>query len=267
MLELMFTSAVPLILTALGGLISERAGVLNIALEACIGIGAFTTAVLIAMGVPLGGAIFATMMVGILAGALLGFVHLGLGANLFIAGLGINFLLPSISGLISQSLFAQRGVIRINTVNLSLFAWLLIPVGFLVWGIVMHSAYGRRLRAAGSGGNFLAERGISIQSVQMSALMISSGMAALAGALLALRIGAFVSGISAGKGWIALVLIWMGFRNPMGIVLSGYIFTIFEIVANKGQGFLAGNASLMLALPYLAALFALIVSSLHRGEE
>ena len=102
MIAIVAAAAVPLILTALGGLVSERAGVLNISLEGCITSGAFTAAMILASGgnplLAVGGAV----ITGVLFGFLLSMTHLVLGANLFIAGLGINLLIPSLTGLVSQ---------------------------------------------------------------------------------------------------------------------------------------------------------------------
>ena len=262
MMEAAFTSAVPLILVALGGLLSERAGVLNIALEGCIAIGAFTTAVLVTIGLSWWTAITGAVFTGILAGGILAALHLGLGANLFIAGLGVNMLLPSASGLISQVLFNQKGIIRIESQELSALPWLMIPATLIASFTLQATAYGRRIRAAGAGEEFLGERGISAKLVRMSTLLISSGLAALAGCILSLRIGAFVPGMSAGKGWIALAMIWMGFRRPLGALISCYIFSMFEIASGRGQGLGAGAAALMPTLPYLGALVILILISL-----
>ncbi|RLW69151.1 MAG: hypothetical protein B6D68_02500, partial [spirochete symbiont of Stewartia floridana] len=212
MMEAAFVSMAPLIFAALGGLLSQRAGVLNISLEGCIGAGAFTAAVLIKNGFPLGTAFMGAILIGVLAGSLLGAFHLNLGADLFITGLGLNLLLPSLTGLISQALFGQQGIIRFSPQDTNAFPWLSISMACITGLMLRYSSCGRNVRAAGYGGEFLRERGISMKSVRMSVLMTSSGLAALAGAVLSLRIGAFVPGMSAGKGWIALVMIWMGLR-------------------------------------------------------
>ncbi len=266
MMEAAFLSMGPLIFAALGGLLSQRAGVLNISLEGCIGAGAFTAAMLIKSGSSLGAAFMGAILIGVLSGSLLGAFHLNLGADLFISGLGINLLLPSLAGLISQDLFGQQGVIRFPPQDTNIFPWLSISMACITGLMLRYSSYGRNVRTAGYGGEFLQERGISIKSVRMSVLMASSGLAALAGAILSLRIGAFVPGMSAGKGWIALVMIWMGLRHPLGVLISCYLFTLFEIASGRIQGMPAGMGTLIPALPYFAALLMLILIS-PRGSN
>ena len=266
MIEAVFSAAAPLILAGLGGLISERAGVLNISLEGCIGAGAFTAALLSISGVPDGAAVLGAGAAGVVFGGILGGAHLGLGANLFIAGLGINRLIPSLIGLVSQSLYGHKGIIRVEPARAAWVSWAMFPLAAAVVALLKHTRTGRRIRAVGEGIGFVEERGLSAKAIRLTALVASSAAAALSGATMSLRIGAFVPGMSSGKGWIALVLIWMGFRRPAGILASGYIFTLFEIASGRIQGVVAGPASLMLGLPYAAALLALVVASITRRK-
>jgi general nucleoside transport system permease protein len=255
-------SSVPLILAALGGLISERAGVLNIALEGCIAAGAFATAVLTAAGAPPPVAILGATATGLVLGGLLAGVHLGVGSNLFIAGLGVNLLVPSLAGLISQAIYGHKGNIRIPPASPEWAAWAMIPLALSVSLMLRRSAFGRRIRAMGDNPEFIAERGLSPTGIRSAALLLSSVSAALAGAFLAYRIEAFVPGMSSGRGWMALVLIWLGFRKPMGIVGMTYLFSLIEIISGRTQGWSSLPASLSLALPYLIALVALALSSI-----
>lgn len=268
-------ASVPLLLAALGALLSERAGVLNISLEGCIGAGAFTTVLLIQLGIPVVPALIAAVVIGSLLGALLGAVSVGLGANPFIAGLGINLLAPSLTGLISQLIMGHKGTIRLPEETLesfttsgvplvSILAILLVPaVAFLLSG----SSFGRQIRAAGNDSGFLAERGFSTGRIRMLTLIISSGAAALAGAYIALRIGAWVPGLSAGRGWIALVIIWLGFKRPSGILIAAYFFSLMEIISGQMQGRGGISPTLFLALPYLTALLALALTTMEKRRR
>ena len=275
MISAMAAAAVPLILASLGGLLSERAGALNISLEGCMTAGAFTAAILGNPGVPVAMALPVALVVGAVLGGLLAAVHLGLGANLFIAGLGINLLVPSLTGLISRLIHGHKGNIPIpgrvfesftgsGVLPASVAALLLIPVTGLV---LYRSSFGRAVRAAGSDSGFLAERGLKTANIRLLTLMISSAAAALAGAYISLRIGAWVPGMVAGRGWISLVIIWLGFKRPAGILLASYFFSITEIISGRLQGDAGLSSTLFLALPYLMALLALILATLgHRGR-
>jgi len=271
-IEATAAAAVPLILAATGGLISEQAGVLNISLEGCITSGAFTTALILSAGgtVPL--ALSSALLSGILFGLLLSLTHIRMGANLFIAGLGINLLIPSLAGLISRNIMGHKGTIRIpetvvqgfSNTGLPLITWIMIPLAGAASILIYRSSFGRRIRSAGSSPAFLEERGISTAGMQTRALVISSAMASLAGAFLAFRIEAYVPGMSSGRGWIALVVIWLGFRRFSGILIASYFFSLIEIISGRAQGVSHIPSTLLLALPYTAALLALSVAAAGR---
>ena len=263
----MAVSSVPLILAALGGLLAERAGVLNIAMEGCMGAGAFAAAVLSASGAPPLAAVLGALAAGAVLGTLMAGVHLKLGSNLFIAGLGVNLLVPSLTGLISQSLYGHKGNIRISAPSPEGAAWGMIPLALAVALLLGRSAFGRRLRAVGDSAEFVSERGLSPVGIRTAALLVSAASAALGGAFLAFRIDAFVPGMSSGRGWMALVLIWLGFRRPIGIVGMAYLFSLIEIISGRTQGWASLPASLSQAWPYLIALLALTVSSIAGQAE
>jgi len=84
-------------------------------------------------------------------------------------------------------------------------------------------------------------------------------MASLAGAFLAMRIEAYVPGMSSGRGWIALVLVWLGFRHPLGILFSAYFFSLIIIISNITLGNLP--FTILKSLPYIAALTAFIIAN------
>jgi len=272
MIEAIAASAVPLILAAIGGLISEQAGVLNISLEGCITSGAFTTALVLNTGGSIPLALAAALASGVLFGVLLSAAHIRMGANLFIAGLGINLLVPSLAGLISAKVLGNKGTIRIpavmlqgfNGIALPIITWLMIPLAVAAVLLIYRSSFGRRIRSAGSSPAFLEARGISSAGVKTSALVISSGMAALSGTFLAFRIEAFVPGMSSGRGWIALVIIWLGFRRYSGILIAAYFFALIEFIAGRVQGISNIPSTLLLALPYTAALIALTLAAVGR---
>lgn len=275
MIEAMAGAAVPLILAAMGALISEQAGVLNISLEGCIGSGAFTAAMVLASGGSPLMAAAAAVFTGIFFGFLLSAAHIAAGANLFIAGLGINLLIPSLSDLISQVFWSHKGTIRVpegildgfNNSGITAVKWLMIPFTAFTILMLRRTEFGRRIRTAGSSPDFLKERGISSAWTKTWTLVISSALATLSGVFLAFRIGGFVPGMSSGRGWIALVIVWLGFRRPAGILISAYFFSLVEIISGKAQGFISVPATLLLALPYLAALAALTLATAGRSND
>lgn len=266
-------SAVPLLLASLGVLLSERAGVLNISMEGCITAGAFMTALVMAGGGNALAAVTAAIAVGAFFGSLLSGFHLLLTANLFIAGMGINLLIPSLAGLISQIVQGSRGAIHIPEAaqlmewGLPYITWLMVPLTLLTALLLTRSRFGSHIRAAESSPDFLRERGVSVEKTHFLVLVISSAGAALAGAFLALRVGAYVPGMSSGRGWIALVIIWMGFRRPTGILISSFFFALIEILAGRAQGIGGIPVTLLLAMPSLAALTALTAATIAYSSK
>ncbi len=269
------TAAVPLLLTALGGLLSLEAGVLNISLEGNITAGAFVCGVLVFFGVPLPAALACAVLTGAAFGALLALVHIKGRAHLFIAGLGINLLIPSLAGLISRLLTGHKGTIRLpenfqgifpagQSISALLLLLLMTAAAVL---LLRRTSFGRKIRSADTGRELLTERGVNPQNIRFSVLVISSAAAALAGALLTLRIGAWVPGISAGRGWIALVIIWLGFRNPWGMAAAACFFSGMEILSHRVQGYTGASATLALSLPYLSALAALTLAGISRSRR
>jgi len=212
---------------------------------------------------------------GLIFGSVLAVAHLLLGANLFISGLGINLLIPSLSGLLSQMIRGSKGTIRIpeNVLadfldhGLIIIAFAIPVLQILTTLLLNRSRFGRSIRAAGSAPDLLTERGISPKRMRLLVLLISSAGASLAGVFLAFRVEAFVPGMSSGRGWIALVVIWMGFRRPWGILISAYLFSLIEIISNRAQGIPGVPATLLLALPYIAALAALAVATVGKSSK
>ncbi len=279
MIHSILLAAVPLLLTSLGGLFSLEAGALNISLEGNMTAGAFVCGILLYLGLPLPAAAGAALATGAVFGALLALVHLKGRAHLFIAGLGINLLVPALTGLLSTLILGHKGSLRLpDTIRLPFSASgslaqtffvlvILTAMSLAVLLIMRRTSFGRKIRSADTGRGLLVERGVNPQNIQFSVLIISSAAAALAGALLTLRIGAWVPGISAGRGWIALVIIWMGFRNPWGMSAAACFFSGMEILAHRLQGYTASSATLALSLPYLSALAALILAGIRRSRR
>ena len=91
----------------------------------------------------------------------------------------------------------------------------------------------------------------------------------LAGALLTLKMGAFVPNITSGRGWIALVAIYLGNKTPMGIVIASFVFGFAESLSNYAQGAINIPADFILAFPYVITVLAMIGYSIwkHNREK
>jgi simple sugar transport system permease protein len=262
-----FDLLTPLLVAALGALWSERAGVLNIALEGQMLAGALA-AILVAHATGnLALALGAALVFGALTGLVLAWGTLDLGADPFIAALGLNLLLPALAGWISFSLFGNLGVIRLTV---SLAPDVLGVPGFFLGALVLtagtqallfHTPWGLRLRAAGTSAELMASRGLATRPLQRGALALSGALGALAGAFLALTLGAFVPGISAGKGWIALVALYLGMRLPWPVLAACLVLAWTEQASNLLQALPDLPNGLVLGLPSLLTVVVFVVTS------
>ena len=273
----------PFLLAATGGLYTELAGMLNIALEGLMLVGAFFAVVFagltgsLALGVALG---IASSM---LAALLFGLVTLKLKANVFIAGLATNLLASGLTVVLAFQLFKNKGVVRFELGSLPvlsvpalqgipLLGGLLLGHNLLVyvsWAIVLASVvviyrtpFGLRLRGTGLNAPTVASLGLRPQAYQLAGILISGFTCGLAGAWVALNLPAFVPNTPSGRGWIALVAIYLGNKTPVGIVVASFVFGLSEAFSNYAQGALKVPADFILAFPYFITVLAMILYSI-----
>jgi simple sugar transport system permease protein len=269
------SSAAPLALAALGGLATEAAGSLSIGLEGYMLVGAFAAA---ACGQAVGSAwigIAAGALAGMLLSSLVAAAHRYLEADVFVAGLAANILAPGIVSVISQAAYGTKGVLAAESIRAGGGGILaLLAVSSLVLVLLLsRSVFGLRLRAAGEGDEIARAAGIDSQSYRFAAHLIAGASSGLAGAALAVGVGAFVPGMSTGRGWIALVAVFLGARRSAGVVAACLVFGSLFALSNLAQSFTGpgGDATeLLQALPYVATALALIawksIERRHKGR-
>ncbi|MDR0561541.1 MAG: ABC transporter permease [Spirochaetaceae bacterium] len=265
----------PLLLAATGGLFTERAGMLNIALEGLLLIGAFAAIV----GSHLSGSLHAGILAGVFAAmtlsAMLGFFTLRLKSNVFITGLAANLFASGVTVVLSYRLFATRGVLVFENIprlkTLSLPGFLRIPVlsghtwyvyfsWFLLlasWFILYRMPFGFHLRACEHRSGALVSLGLNPDRYRFAAFLISGFTCGIGGSFLALNLGVFVPNMSSGKGWIALVVIFLGGRRPIGLFAAALLFGLAEAFSNYAQGSFNVPTDFILAIPYIFTLFVM----------
>jgi ABC-type uncharacterized transport system permease subunit len=250
--------SIPLILAALGGLISELSGILNIALDGAMLVGAFAGAITYWQTGSMALALLAVLTGTFIFALIQASVSRYLGANPFIAGLGANLFAAGIIGISQERLIGTQGVLQLPELNefypITRMVWLalvLILLG-LVQTFVKHSKYGIRLRASGLDPESLRRRGISPERYQFFAIIAAAMFAGMGGFFLLQRLGAWVPYISAGRGWIALVLVYLGRKNPYLIALAGIAFAFLQNITLNLQPLMPNGLSL--ALPYFLIL-------------
>lgn len=263
------TIMIPVFFAATGGLFPALAGTLNIALEGLLLIGAFSALTVFYFTGSIAASVLSAIIAATALAALHAFAAFKLKANLFISGLAINLFSGGLCVVLSDKIFNTRGVVAANSV-FGLLQWYLAIGLFLLiisWIAVYKTPFGYRLRACDKSGESLSVLGISPSLYKTIAIIISGFFCGIGGSFLSLNLGAFVPGMSAGKGWIALVVIFLGLRKPLGILAAAFVFSAAESLSNYAQGFWNIPSGFMLAFPYICTLFAMIIVSVMKPEK
>lgn len=272
LLILTLIKATPIIFAALGGVISERSGVINIGLEGMMAAGAFTAVVVSnASGIPVLG-----LIAGVVAGAFFGWI-LGVAATKFkvdqiVAGTGLNILCAGGAAYGLVIIFNQPGasniVPRLGGPTVALFnlpagtvtviAFAFIAMFALNW-LIYRTPWGLRVQATGENPHAVKSAGLNPLKLRVVAVTISGALAGLGGAFLSIgELNLYSDGMTAGRGFIALAAVIFGRWTPYGATGAAVFFGFFEALQYVLQGTVGWlPTEAMQALPYIAALVAL----------
>jgi general nucleoside transport system permease protein len=229
--------ATPLIFAALGGMFSERSGIINIALEGLMLAGAFTAAVVTyETGNP-----FFGFLCGMISGAVLALVYaiacIKFEADQVVAGFAINILMLGLPALLSGAIYDSTGsteqIAKENQLPeflglsvASYLAFLLVPV---CWYVLYKTPFGLRLRAAGENPAAADAAGVSVLKLRYTAVILSGILAAAGGAYLSIgQSSLFTRGMTAGRGFIALAALILAKWKPIPVLLACLFFGFTE---------------------------------------
>jgi simple sugar transport system permease protein len=254
--------ATPLIFTALGGLFSERSGVINIALEGFMLVGALAGAV---VALATGSAPLGFLAAGV-AGALFALLYAAITihgrADQVVAGTAINFLAMGMNPLILKLLYDSTG----GTPSLPLEArfqsfplWFVWIVAAVVWLVVNKTHFGLRMSFAGEKPEGLDAAGFSVKKIRYGSVALAGMLAAWGGASLSLFLASGYSrNMTAGRGFMALAALIIGKWKPGYAVLGCLFFGLMEAVQIRAQNvdlFLPGQ--FIQALPYITTVIVM----------
>jgi len=232
--------ATPLLLAALGGMFSERAGVINIALEGLMLAGAFTAAAVTWYA----GSPWVGLVSAVLAGAAIAGVHavacIRYRADQVVSGTAINILMLGVPALLSGAFFLSSGSTP-QVPKEQLIPWtpiviagLLVP---LTYYVLYYTPFGLRLRAVGENPEAADAAGVSVKRMRYAAVLISGALAGIGGAYLSIgQSSLFTRNMSAGRGFIALAALIFGKWRPVQTMLACLLFGFTEAVAIQLQG-------------------------------
>ncbi len=287
--------AAPIIIAALGGLFSERSGVVNIAIEGIMVMGAFSAAAscyfleqipsvsayagYISLGI--------AVVVGTIYSILLGVSAINLKADQTIAGTAVNMLATGLSVYLCQILFAKQrtesfrtGLSRVKEVPLladipvlgdmmfkniypTIFIALILVV--LVWYVAFKTPFGLRLRSCGENPHASASAGINVYKMRWIGVLLSGALAGLAGACMVLTSGIqFTAASIHGVGFISIAALIFGKWNPWGVLGAGLFFGFSTALGTYASFIpLISNipSEFFIAFPYILTVVALVVFS------
>ncbi|MEO6727078.1 MAG: ABC transporter permease [Blastocatellia bacterium] len=270
----------PLILAALGGLYSERGGVINIALEGMMLAGAFTAAAVTAFAHSSLIGVVAAIMAGLLVAALHALATVRYRADQVVSGTAINMLFLGVPALLSGALFASTGATRpltkeevlpdvmiFNPQSYPMLASIfnhkvIVYLAFVVVAgtlyVLYRTRFGLRLRAVGENPEAADTAGINVQRMRWAGVLISGALAALGGAYLAIgQSSQFTRNMTAGRGFIALAALIFGKWHPVGAMLACLLFGFAEAVSIRMQGTVNIPNQFILMIPYVLTMVML----------
>ena len=282
--------AMPLLITSLGGLYSERSGVVNIGLEGLMVVGGFASAAAtVGLEPSLGGAaIWVSLVVAMVIGALFSVLHafasINLNANQVISGTAINMIAGAVTVFLARTITGSgniqltNGIPRFDVpflVDIPLLGklffyqtygttWLILAILALGAFVLYKTAFGLRLRACGEHPHAADAAGINVFKVRYAAVMISGALAGLGGATILVTYSGEFSGSVAGMGFLALAALIFGQWKPLGVLGATFFFGFAATLANASQAEPALQAIpevILKVFPYVVTLLALILFS------
>ena len=273
----MLRYATPLIFASLGGLFSERSGVINIALEGMLLMGAFFAV----LGADLTGTWYLGVLIGMAASGLLALIHavfsVSLRADQIVSGTALNFLAVGLTTYLYLNRYGAEGtptdLPQVPDVHLpliedigfvgdifgqmNLMIWLGLALVVITWVVVFRTPPGLRLRAAGENPLAAETAGLSVIKTRYLAVVTSGVLAGAGGAYLSIGfVHSFSQNMTIGKGFIALAALIFGRWRPGGALMAALLFGFSTALAQRLPEFSPSAATLFQALPYVLTLIA-----------
>lgn len=273
-------TATPVILAAMGGLLTEQAGIMNIGMDGMIVTGCFAAVAVSFACASSGLGVLAAVVAGIILGIFFAVFVVKFKSDEFIIGMALNtfagaftvFLLRSIFGV--KGTFADKGIVPLPTVHIdfldsipvigqllnnnSIFVYITWIIVFLVWLFLYRTPYGYWLRASGEHPESLETAGISPTKMKFTASIICGILCGFAGAHLSLGyLTMFSEGMSASRGFIAFACVIFGMANPPKVFLAALLFGFLNAFGLRLQS-VGVPADLTAMTPYIVTVLMLV---------
>jgi simple sugar transport system permease protein len=272
----------PFAIASTGALFSELAGSLNVGIEAAMLSGAFVAVLASPLGAP--AAVTLAIAAGCLASAAQEAFARWRQADDFVTGVAANLAAVGAVQALQRLAFGHDGAVPtaifplgapfsslaalpvVGPIAASLDLTVLAAYAFALAlaTILRRTPFGIRVACAGMSPESLRLAGLEPRTIKVAAYAISGGSAAFAGVCLASKVASWVPGMTAGYGWISLVVVFLGGRHPIGTMSASVLLAMVISLSNEAQGTLALPAELLGAIPYLSALLAYCFVSGYR---
>lgn len=271
--------ATPILFAALGEMLVERSGILNLGIEGIMLFSAFTGFVAAQWSGSLWIGLAAAVATGVVMSALMGLLAVTFGLNQHVSGLGITLLGSGLAlyffrlayggastpPALDES-FGQWQVLPgtqlgtlLSQYGLTYVALALVPV--LAW-VLARTTFGLRLHSVGENPEAVDVAGVNVFRVRYLALLAGGALMGLAGAFLSLaQLGAFTHGIVNGRGWVAIAIVIFGNWRPVRVLLGALLFGFVQALQLRLQAEgVPVPYELLLALPYLVTILVLALT-------
>ncbi len=268
------SAMVPIALTALGEVLAERSGVVNIGLEGILLLSAWIGVYTVLET----GSILLGYLAGLALGALLGLLHAVIAVYLkgdqIIAGLGLNIAAAGATALGTLAAWGNYGQspplevrppgIEVLGQRISPLVFVSVAVGVALWWMLEKTRIGSKIKAVGDDPRSADAIGINVERIRTLATVAGASMAGLAGAYMSIDyLGSFVKLMSGGRGFIALADVAFSGWNPLGALLGAAIFGFSDAVA-RYYNIVAGTTAssyLINTIPYIVTLIAVAATA------
>ena len=277
------TAATPLLFAALGELVTEKSGILNLGIEGMMVMGAIMGFVVVHYSGSAPLAILASMLAGASVAGIFAVLVLVFHASQVPTGLALTLFGIGLSALIGQSMvgIAYDGIPRLAIPVLSSIpvvgeiffnqdglVYLSLFMVFAIWWFLTKSRAGLILRAVGDSHDAAHAMGYSVFKIRFLATLFGGAMAGVGGAYLSLAYSPlWVEQMTAGRGWIALALVVFASWRTGRVLLGAYLFGGISILQLHAQAMgIAVPSQIMSMLPYLATIVVLVIISRDQGK-
>lgn len=251
----------PIAFASLGGVFSEKSGVVNIALEGIMLVSTFAVVWgSLLFGHFLGGLLFA-LIAGMLMAGIHAVVTVTYKVDQIVSGVAINILALGVSRFFSQNIFGQETQTPFNphvppqVFGINSMALVLIPVAALVWFVLFRTKFGLRLRSVGENPEAADTLGINVSMMRYAGVILSGVMCGLAATVL--YPSQWVTGLTGGRGYIALAAMIFGRWHPIGAVAASLLFGYAETFRIMFETQIPVPAQFVQMLPYVLAVVVL----------